>query len=439
MLLAVLMIAGMFVPASAASEAAATQDGSDSNVVVAEAETSTQELSNRFELSGYDVTFKTPVISNELLDAKSIPTGLKVTGYRKSIKLTWTTLKDASAADGYIILRRDKNGSRWREIKRSKRTTAAFTDKTAKTKNVCYRYIMVAYKKVGGNIMVSGASDWAMGLTTRSKKKNVTSITINNLASLTAMECGKSISAKKTFPKKAYSKSLRWKSSKPSVVSVSKGVLTAKKPGTAKITVKMHTGKTMSFTVTVFEGGTAESMITVMKSWMGFSYGNKKHRGIIDIYNSLYPLPGGYRMGYFSAWCDASVSAAAIVTGNADKTGRECSVPRHVKIFKELGIWIEGNKTVPQPGDLIVFNWYPSQKNNASHIGIVEKVEGDTITTIEGNMGFGKVGTRSIPVGWKYIRGYARPLYKTDLSGDTDAESATDSGTSGTQTAAKGQ
>ena len=67
-----------------------------------------------------------------------------------------------------------------------------------------------------------------------------------------------------------------------------------------------------------------------------------------------------------------------------------------------------------QPGDLIVYSWGKfKQPNNAgaSHIGIVASVSNGRITAIEGNKGISSVSTREIPVGWGFIRGYARPRY----------------------------
>jgi hypothetical protein len=119
-------------------------------------------------------------------------------------------------------------------------------------------------------------------------------------------------------------------------------------------------------------------------------------------------------MRYSDAWCDATVTAAAIKTGNVERIGRECSVPGHIKIFQALGIWQEDGTITPRPGDIIVYSWGRlRQPNNASasHIGIVAKVEGKTITCIEGNRGIGIVATRTIPVGWGCIRGYAQPKY----------------------------
>ena len=52
-------------------------------------------------------------------------------------------------------------------------------------------------------------------------------------------------------PADAYNKTLRWKSSAPAVVLVKEGILTARKPGTATITVTSASGKTATCVVTV--------------------------------------------------------------------------------------------------------------------------------------------------------------------------------------------
>lgn len=62
-----------------------------------------------------------------------------------------------------------------------------------------------------------------------------------------------------------------------------------------------------------------------------------------------------------------------------------------------------------------MYNWDTSvQPNNgySDHIGIVESVNGYTITVIEGNMNE-RVGRRNIRIGHGNIRGYARPRYST--------------------------
>ena len=164
---------------------------------------------------------------------------------------------------------------------------------------------------------------------------------------------------------------------------------------------------------------TAESVLDVMRGWLGFSEANGKFKEIIDLYNSVKPLPRGYAVQYSDEWCDTCVSAAGIKAGCSDLIGRECGVEEHVKIFKKMGIWIEDGTITPEPGYVIVYNWDKAAQPNdgySDHIGFVEKVSGGMITAIEGNRGE-KVDRRVIPLGWGYIRGYAAPRYEKAVNG----------------------
>ena len=145
---------------------------------------------------------------------------------------------------------------------------------------------------------------------------------------------------------------------------------------------------------------TAESVLDVMRGWLGFSEANGKFKEIIDLYNGVKPLPRGYAVQYSDEWCDTCVSAAGIKAGCSELIGRECGVEEHVKIFKKLGIWIEDGTITPEPGYVIVYNWDKAAQPNdgySDHIGFVEKVSGGMITAIEGNRGE-KVARRVIPL-----------------------------------------
>lgn len=160
-------------------------------------------------------------------------------------------------------------------------------------------------------------------------------------------------------------------------------------------------------------GVTAQDVLNVMRSWIGYSEANGRYLEILNIYNSHKPLARGYAIKPSDEWCDATVSAAAIKAGAVALIGTEVGVEKHVDIFKKKGIWIEDGSIKPQAGDIIVFNWDDSSQPNdgySDHIGYVEQVSGNTITCIEGNMSE-KVGRRTINVGWGYIRGFARPKY----------------------------
>lgn len=126
---------------------------------------------------------------------------------------------------------------------------------------------------------------------------------------------------------------------------------------------------------------------------------NGSHRKIIDLYNSHKPLARGYAVKYTDAWCSTFASAVAIAAGLTDIIPTECGCEKHIRLFKNIGSWVENDAYVPSPGDYIFYDWDDNGAGdctgNADHIGIVEKVSGNTITVIEGNMN-DAVGRRNL-------------------------------------------
>lgn len=165
-----------------------------------------------------------------------------------------------------------------------------------------------------------------------------------------------------------------------------------------------------------------DKILNKMRAWLGKSEANGQHKDIINIYNNHKPLPQGYMVKYSDEWCATTISAAAIQCGLVDKVGKECSVQRFIDIFKQKGIWIEDGTIIPQRGDIICYAWSKSVQPNdnwANHIGLVERVDGATITVLEGNNDEA-VKRRTIQVGNGYIRGYARPKYSTQEKKHTE-------------------
>lgn len=186
-------------------------------------------------------------------------------------------------------------------------------------------------------------------------------------------------------------------------------------------------------------GVTAQDYLKVWQSWVGFSEYNGKFKQIIDLYNSMKPLPRGYAVQYNDEWCDTTVSAAAIKAGCVDLIGRECGVEEHVKIFKKMGIWEEDGTIIPKPGYIIVYSWRKSvQPNNeySSHIGVVESVSNGYITAIEGNKGEA-VARRVIAVGNGYIRGFAKPKFATSNSSNSNTNNSSNASNPNTQPTTK--
>ena len=178
-------------------------------------------------------------------------------------------------------------------------------------------------------------------------------------------------------------------------------------------------------------GVTAQDVLKVMESWVGKSRAKGTHKDIIDLYNGHKPLARGYKVTYNDEYCDTTVSAAFIKLDAVDLIGgTECGVQKHIDIFKAKGIWIEDGTIIPEPGYIVCFNWDDGTQPNdgyADHIGFVysvNKAKG-IMTFVEGNMSGGVVGYRyNVPIGWGYIRGYAKPKYAAKSSGSSSSSTA---------------
>lgn len=159
-----------------------------------------------------------------------------------------------------------------------------------------------------------------------------------------------------------------------------------------------------------------ELLVSTVSLWIGAKRGDATHRHIVDTYNLYLPHPRGYKMTYTADWCAATVSAAGIVSNLQDIIPVECSCGEMIRLYQELGRWVEDDSYIPQMGDVIFYSWKDDGKGDnrlaPNHVGIVSKVKGNTITVVEGNMGSRSVvGTRNVPVNGRYIRGYGIPDY----------------------------
>lgn len=82
-------------------------------------------------------------------------------------------------------------------------------------------------------------------------------------------------------------------------------------------------------------------------------------------------------------WCACFVSWVAYQSGDLDiSIPKFAAVVDGVKWYKDTGQWKDRNHT-PQAGDIIFFDW--ENDGIPDHVGIVKKVEGTIVYTIEGN------------------------------------------------------
>lgn len=151
--------------------------------------------------------------------------------------------------------------------------------------------------------------------------------------------------------------------------------------------------------------------------WEGYNETNGGHTKIINLYNSLSPLPSSYKMHSYDAWCQATIGALAKQLNLEDTLLPECSCNRAIALYQKAGCWEEDDSYVPSIGDLVYYDWQDSGTGDnmgvADHVGMVVSVTGKTsFTVLEGNYS-NSVKKRTMKVNGKYIRGFALPDYKT--------------------------
>lgn len=110
-------------------------------------------------------------------------------------------------------------------------------------------------------------------------------------------------------------------------------------------------------------------------------------------------------------WCAAFISYITNAVGvSQDIVKKFINCNQGYNWFREKGL-TKSNVYRPTPGDIMFMDWDPDNKDGTEHVGFVEKVEGNTITTIEGNRS--NMVTRGYyQIGGSNIYGYAIPQYE---------------------------
>ena len=91
------------------------------------------------------------------------------------------------------------------------------------------------------------------------------------------------------------------------------------------------------------------------KGWVGRKEADGSHRAIIDLYNTIVPLPRGYRMTYSDPWCATFVSAVGKAVDLTDIIYPECACDPMIALYKQHGRWMDSDGYRPAPGDVIFY------------------------------------------------------------------------------------
>lgn len=157
-------------------------------------------------------------------------------------------------------------------------------------------------------------------------------------------------------------------------------------------------------------------------SLLGIKEGTAEHKQLVDTYNSQGKLPRGYRLKDTDAWCAAFVSVLGIILGIPHILLPEVGCDPMIELYKARGRWMERDDYVPQPGDLVMYNWDGKSGENTGspdHVGMVVSIKGKTIRVIEGNYQ-NKVQYRDICVEYVKTRGFCLPDYASLVQHYTD-------------------
>jgi hypothetical protein len=169
------------------------------------------------------------------------------------------------------------------------------------------------------------------------------------------------------------------------------------------------------------EADLRKMVVSQAEYWLGRKEADQSHRVIIDVYNSIDPLPRNYRMKYTDPWCAAFVSAVAQVCNLTSIIFPECGCKQMVDLYKKAGRWIEADDYRPQPGDIILYDWDDTGRGDCTgdpdHVGIVSSVSGNVINVIEGNYSDAVMRT-AYKVNARYIRGFGCPDYASFADGE---------------------
>ena len=161
-------------------------------------------------------------------------------------------------------------------------------------------------------------------------------------------------------------------------------------------------------------------VVSTALSWIGTREYDAKHYEMLDIYNSQRPLPRGTRMQATWPWCAMFVSVVSLQCGLRGIMPTECGCPSMVRLYQELGRWVENDANTPSPGDVIFYDWQDSgvgdNVGQPDHVGIVTACDGQTMTIIEGNCD-NAVKTRTLAVNARFIRGFGCPDYASKADG----------------------
>jgi|GEM_PF-1372166 len=143
------------------------------------------------------------------------------------------------------------------------------------------------------------------------------------------------------------------------------------------------------------------TFIELLESQLGYSEKSGGYTKFGDWYGKNVEFDADYTS---APWCDMYLSWAAEKLGYQEWIGQFAYTVHHAQWFRQQDAW----GTVPKPGAIVFFDWRGSDKiSHIDHVGIVTRVEGNRIHTIEGNIDGGVAKRKERDTG--KVVGYGYP------------------------------
>ena len=162
-------------------------------------------------------------------------------------------------------------------------------------------------------------------------------------------------------------------------------------------------------------------VVATAKEFIGTKEMSPEHQTIVDIYNTIVPLPRGYFATLSDPWCAIFVSAVFKLAGLADKLPTECSCTRLLNLYKRNPLLGSVVTKLEDPafagikaGDLIFYGNSKSPVGQSEHVGIICDIGTSSMSTIEGNWR-NSVYLRIVERSWNGITAYVHVKYPDEL------------------------
>lgn len=165
-----------------------------------------------------------------------------------------------------------------------------------------------------------------------------------------------------------------------------------------------------------------EATVNLAISYLGVKEGSEKHKRLVDQYNSIRPLPRGYKLSYKDSWCAAWISDLMYTVDMDFSVPAECSCYYMMENAKAKGNWRNADDyyELLQEGDIIMYNW--DNIADPDHVGMFVSYIDEACTIakiIEGNKD-DAVGYRYITIGDPCVMGFILPAYHEHIEIEAD-------------------